>query len=95
MTERGSEIAGLQFDAGDQVGRSSAADQKSTMRNFAELTAQPWLSRLRLDYRLIHQHDRDVVSDGVDPVALDALQAFRILTIFERVLARRTDQNIQ
>jgi hypothetical protein len=51
---------------------------------------------LRLfDLCLIHQHDRDVVLDGIHSVALRALQALGILPVFERLLARRTNQNFQ
>jgi hypothetical protein len=51
--------------------------------------------RLGLDGRLIDQHDRYVVFNSVDPVALHTLQTLRVLAIFERLLASRTNQNLQ
>jgi hypothetical protein len=50
---------------------------------------------LRFDRRLIHQHDRDIIFNRVNPVALRTLQTFRILAVFERPLARRTHQNFE
>ena len=47
------------------------------------------------DGRFIDQHDRNIVFYRVDSVALGALQGFRILAVFERLLARRTDQDFQ
>ena len=52
-------------------------------------------TQLGLDSRLVNQHDRYVVFDSVDPVALRAFQTFRALAIFERLLASRTNQNLQ
>ena len=49
-------------------------------------------TELRFDGGLIDQHDRDVVLNRVDPAALRAFQTFRFLAVFERLLARRTDQ---
>jgi hypothetical protein len=48
-----------------------------------------------LDGCFIHQHDRYIVLHGVDPVALPALQALRILPVIKRLLARGTNQNFQ
>ena len=50
---------------------------------------------LRLDLRLIDQHDRDIVLHRIDPMALNAFQAFRVLTVLQRLLTGRTDQNFQ
>ena len=50
---------------------------------------------LKLDDCLIDQHDRDVVLYRVDAVTLRALQAFRLLAVFEPLLALRTNQNIE
>lgn len=50
---------------------------------------------LRLDRGLIDQHDGDVVLYRIDAVALLALQAFRVGTILEFLLAGGTDQNFQ
>jgi len=41
--------------------------------------------------RLVHQHDRNVVLDGIYPAALSAFQAFGILAVFERLLAGRAN----
>ncbi len=53
-----------------------------------------WKLRL-LEGRLIHQHDGDVVFHWVDAMALGTLQTLGLLAIFERLLARRADQNFQ
>ena len=50
---------------------------------------------LRLDLRFIDQHDGNVVLDWIDPVTLGAFQGFRVLTVFERLFAGRTNQNFQ
>ena len=52
-------------------------------------------SRLVLDSCLIHQHDWDVVLYQIHPMALDALQALRALSVIKRLLARRANQNFQ
>src|SRR5579863_2279171 len=52
-------------------------------------------NRLGLDGRLVDQHNRYVVFNSVDPVALHTLQTLRALAIFERLLASRTNQNLQ
>ena len=52
-------------------------------------------SELRFDGRLIHQHDGDVFFDRVHSVALGAFQAFRVLPVFKRLLAGRTNQDFQ
>ena len=44
-----------------------------------------------LDGGFIHQHNRDIVLHGVDPVALPAFQALRILPVIKRLLARGTN----
>jgi hypothetical protein len=51
--------------------------------------------RSGLDRRLIDQHDGNVVFDGIDPVTLGTLQTLRVLTVFERLFAGRTNQNFQ
>ena len=51
--------------------------------------------RLGLDRSLVHQHDGNVVLHRIYPAALRALQALRILPVLERLLARRTNQNLQ
>jgi hypothetical protein len=50
---------------------------------------------LRFGGGFIDQHDGDVVLDCIDPVALLALQALRILAVLERLFAGRTDQDFQ
>ncbi len=60
----------------------------------SEFSRSPGIA-LRLDRRLIDQHDGDVVFHRVDPVALRTLQSLRILAVFERLLARRTNQDFQ
>ena len=50
---------------------------------------------LDLDGCLIHQHDGDVVLHQIDPVALRALQALRVLAVVEGLLAGGTNQNFQ
>ena len=48
-----------------------------------------------LDFRLVHEHDWDVILDGIHAVTLGAFQIFRILPIFKRLFASRTDQHFQ
>ena len=50
---------------------------------------------LALDGGFIHQHDRDVVLDRIDAVALLALQALGIFPVFKSLFARRANQNFQ
>ncbi len=50
---------------------------------------------LRLDRGLIDQHDRDIVLDRIDAVALGALQTLGILSVLERLLAGRADQDFE
>ena len=50
---------------------------------------------LGLDRRLINQHDGDVVFYRIDPVALGTFQAFRVLAVFKRLLASRTNEHFQ
>lgn len=50
---------------------------------------------LRLDGRLIHQHDRNVVLHRIDPMTVGALQALRLLAILELLLAGWADQDFQ
>jgi hypothetical protein len=52
-------------------------------------------AKLRLDDGFIHEHDRNIVSHGIDPVALGALQAFGSFAVFQRLLASRANQNLQ
>jgi hypothetical protein len=47
------------------------------------------------DGRFIDKHDWDVILDSVDTVALGALQALRILAVFERLLVGGAHQNLQ
>jgi hypothetical protein len=49
----------------------------------------------RFDNRLIHQQDRNAVPDGVNPVALTALQALAFMLQDQALLANRADQNFQ
>ncbi len=45
---------------------------------------------------MVDQHDRDVVANRVDAVALSALQAFcRFLAMQERLFAGRADQHVE
>jgi hypothetical protein len=48
-----------------------------------------------LDDGLVYEHDRNVVLDGIDPVASRAFQAFGILSVLKRLLTSRTDKNLQ
>ena len=50
---------------------------------------------LGLDRGLIDKHDWNVVFDEVDPVAVGALQVLRVLAIFQSLLARRANQQLQ
>jgi hypothetical protein len=44
---------------------------------------------------LVDEHDGNVVFDWVNAVAICTFQGFRILAVFERFLAGRTNQNFQ
>lgn len=48
---------------------------------------------LGLDLRLVNQHDRQAVPNGIDAVALRALQALWVLTIFQIRFAGRANQH--
>jgi hypothetical protein len=50
---------------------------------------------LRFDRRLIHQHDRNIVFHRIDPTTLRTFKSFRVLPIFERLLAGRTNEDLQ
>jgi hypothetical protein len=50
---------------------------------------------LRLDRRLVDQHDRNVIFYGVDAMALLALEGLGGLTIFEPLLAGGADQDFE
>src|SRR5579884_524300 len=50
---------------------------------------------LVFDSRFIDQHDRDVVADGIHPMALDAFEAAAIGAKLEVGLAQRADEDIQ
>jgi hypothetical protein len=56
---------------------------------------RPAIPLLALDGCLVHQHDGNIVFHRIRPVALPALQAFRVFAVLEGLLARGTDQNIQ
>jgi len=64
-------------------------------RPLAAAEAQSGTPRLRLDCRLVDQHDRDVISYCVDAVAQLALEGLRVLSIFEGLFTGRTDQDLQ
>lgn len=49
----------------------------------------------RIDRGFVDQQDRNVVLDPIHPLAGAALQALRILSMHEGVLARRADQNLE
>jgi hypothetical protein len=51
--------------------------------------------RLVLDGRFIQQHDGDVIFHGIDAAALCALQALRILPVFERLFAGGANQDFE
>jgi hypothetical protein len=53
------------------------------------------LLELWLDGSFVDQHDRDIVFHGVDAVAMGALQAFRILAVFERLLVGGANEDFQ
>jgi hypothetical protein len=65
------------------------------MEYAARLLAFPRLRRLSLEGGFVHQHDGDVVFDGVDPMALSALQALGSLAVLERLLAGGTYQDFE
>jgi hypothetical protein len=50
---------------------------------------------LGFDGRFVNQHDGDVVLDSINPATLCALQAFRILAMFERLLAGGANQDFE
>lgn len=50
---------------------------------------------LGLDRGLVDEHDGDVVFYPIHAMAVGALQSFRILTIFERMFALRTNEHIE
>ena len=50
---------------------------------------------LRLNRGFVDEHDRYVVLNGIDAMALLALEALRLFAIFERLLAGGADQNLQ
>ena len=54
-----------------------------------------WLEGLRFDGRLVDQHDRNVIFDGIDAVALCAFQALGIGAVLEGLDAGRTDQDFE
>jgi hypothetical protein len=74
----------LIFDGDAEAGGVGfqSTDQKSTIL-------------LRLNRGLIDQHDGNVVFHRIDAVALLALQALRVLPVFERLLTGWTNQNFQ
>jgi hypothetical protein len=53
------------------------------------------VARLRLERRLVDQHDGNIVLHRIDAMTLLALQALRILAVLEILFARRTNQNFQ
>lgn len=52
-------------------------------------------ARLGLDRGLVDKHDGDVVFYPIHTMAVRTLQGFRILTIFEGLLALRTNQHVE
>jgi hypothetical protein len=48
-----------------------------------------------IDGRFVHQHNRNVIFDCVDPAALGAFQAFRVLAVFEGLLTSRAHEDFQ
>lgn len=50
---------------------------------------------LRFDRCLIYQHDRDAISYRIDAMTLCALQGFRVLAVFKRLLASWTDEDFE
>ena len=48
-----------------------------------------------VDLRFIDQHHRDVVANGIDPLAFHAFQAVFVLFQLDRSFAERTDENFQ
>ncbi len=50
---------------------------------------------LLFDARFIHQHDRNIVANGIHALAFDALQAVLILLELHRRLAQRAHQDLQ
>jgi hypothetical protein len=89
----------------DQQGRDSKVTSSSPspkpgfqlVGQKAEKTAQSVspAPALRFDRRLIQQHHGEAVADRVDSVAGRALEALRILTVFQRLDAGRADQVFQ
>jgi len=53
------------------------------------------LRPLGLDCCFVDEHDGNIVFHWVNAVAAGALKAFRALPVFERLLARRTNQDLE
>ena len=54
-----------------------------------------WSRSLVFNLSFAGEHHRNVIADGIDPVALRALQPVAIMDDFESCLAERTDKNLQ
>jgi hypothetical protein len=54
-----------------------------------------WVATLRLERRLVDQHDGNIVLHRIDAMTLLTFQALRILAVLEILFARWTNQNFQ
>src|SRR5690349_2037181 len=59
------------------------------------LTAQSRPVRLFFYFRLIDEHNGNIVADGINPFALDALEPTLVGFHLDLGLAQRADQNLQ
>ncbi len=79
-------------------GQDAIAERAQTnnadARAFRQLLQQGH-AKLRLDNRLIHQHDRDVVPDRIDALTVDALQPAAVFPGFNVAFASGTNQNFK
>lgn len=94
----------FEHGAEDRTGGEVGRDPSTTMSSLRwernrfpqdERAPAAYETRLRLDGCFIDEHDGDVIFDDVDPVTLGALQGFRVLAVFESLLAGWADQHFQ
>ena len=53
------------------------------------------VSKLFFNARFVDEHHGDIVANGVDPLALDALQSVFIVLQFNGRFAKRTNQDFE
>jgi len=73
------------------------AQPRAALLSWNREVQPPTASRhcLRLDRSLIDEHDGDVVLHRINPVALRAFEAFRVLAVLKWPLAGWTNQHFQ